>query len=299
MGALLFSSFFFFYISVILILSGATLFPFVKEDFDKRNGVSSSFGTLVFLMFAIGGIHIITIFLTSMPLLERSTRNCRNRVRCSCCRKSRSTEPVRQTTRTASTATSISTSTTAAAATATVTVTSRSTVRTLTTSTSCTDLSMVEIPKPPPYSERDCNYTYLYVSRGRARNTSPRPNFESDRSDSSDGDQDSSPRPSSGGIFTVLVNPALPPPTSEPIENANLQTPSQSEPSVPPPRYEDITADSGLQPSRSTRHPTAPPPSYESATSGDGVSSGTLQLDGRLLIESRLSSPPPPFQSDV
>ena len=298
---------FFICIPVLFLATGAILFPFAKEDYDKKNEVNSHFAASVIVIWVVCGIEIIAAVLTSLPLLEQFHKKLKKKCRSCCCKGTRNstteistfTDTAQETAAAASTRQSSTT-----AATTSVTVTSRTVMRTVATSTSCTDLSMVEIPTPPPYSERDSNYNAwfeLFATRSRNVDTStnPGPNSQIDRRDSNVSSQDSGSRPSSRGIFTVLVNPAPPPPAFEVTENGNLQTPSQSEPSVPPPRYEDITADSGLQPSEFLGPPTAPPPPYESVTSSDGATSGPLQLDDRLVIGSRVCTPLPTSQSDV
>ena len=53
--------------------------------------------------------------------------------------------------------------------------------------------------------------------------------------------------------------------------------------SCPPPHYEDVIADRGLQNSQHPSLPAVAPPSYDSVTSGGHSSSTFIQLDIRLL----------------
>ena len=272
----------------MFVVSGALLFNFAKDDYDKQIKVNSSYRPSAITIWAVGGVNIFSIFLISLPLLDKCYKKCKKNT------------DVSDSTTESSTSSSAEPTQQGTAASTTVAVASRARRGTRDISPRCIDLSMVEIPKPPPYSERDSNsnaWFNLDVARSRNVDTSTNagPNSQTYRRDSSIGGQDSNSRPGSRGIFTVLVNPA--PPCEQ--ETGNIRTPAQINPSVLPPRYEDISPDYGLQSSQSLRPPTAPPPSYESITSGENATSGLLQLDSRELTGSRGPTSLPVPQSDV
>ena len=252
--------------------------------------VSSKFGASVIVIWVIGGMNIVSLILTSLPLTKKFTKNCREKFKSICCKKN--TRNNSSSTDNQSSATSPTAAVTSASRTGTTTT------RTVATSTSCSDLSMVKMSRPPSYSEH-CNSSftsYTGTDRPRNNNASSTPNIR--RSNSNPSDQNSTSRPSTRGIFTVLVNPTQARTSESQGEFGSLQSSAQTPPMAPPPRYEEIIMGLPPQPCQPIEPPSAPPPPYSSTGSGTDGSSGPIQLVS-LRTESRGVTSPPSSQSDV
>ncbi|KAK3764328.1 hypothetical protein RRG08_008810 [Elysia crispata] len=150
----------------------------------------------------------------------------------------------------------------------------------------------------PSYLERYNFWFDSFAARSRPGNNNANSTPNIGRSNSNPSDQNLTSRPTTRGIFTVLVNPT-PTPTSESQgEVGSLQSSAQTPPMAPPPRYEEIIMGLPPQPCQPIEPPSAPPPPYSSTGSGPDSSSGPIQLVS-LRTESRGVTPPPTSQSDV